>query len=130
VASARSAATDPSPTYNTSPGRPGTIMNLTQRILTAKARLKIQFINEEIELLRYELMCTEPGSQAHDAMLNTIDREMTCRSQAAAVCELNGVEATPMQVEEMILWGSLVAVAIAATCTVVPAVARSILQAL
>lgn len=105
-------------------------MNLTQRILTAKARLKIQLINEEIELLRHELTCTKPGSQAHDAMLKTIDREMNYRSHEVAVCELHGVAASPMQVEEMILWGSLVAAAIAIACTVVPAAASSILQAL
>lgn len=105
-------------------------MNLTQRILTAKARLKIQLIDEEINLLRYELMCTEPGSQAHDAMLDTINREMTYRSHEAAVCELHGIAATPMQVEEMIFWGSLVAAAIAAAYTMAPEVLRATLGVL
>ena len=91
-------------------------MNLTQRILTAKVRLKIQLIDDEIELLRYELMCTEPGSQAHDAMLDTITREMTYRSQAAAACALRGVSAVPMQVDEMIIWGILIAAAVSVTC--------------
>ena len=105
-------------------------MNLTKRILTAKARLKIQLIDEEINLLRYELMCAQPGSQAHDAMLDTITREMTYRSHEAAVCELHGIAAIPMQVEEMIIWGGLIAAAIAIVCTVVPAAASSILQTL
>jgi hypothetical protein len=103
-------------------------MNMTQRILTAKARLKIQFIDEEIELLRYELMGAKPGSQAHDAMLDTITREMANRSQAAAACELHGIQASPMQTEEMIMWGGLIAAAIAIACTVVPAAAGSILR--
>lgn len=95
-------------------------MNLTQRILTAKARLKIQLIDEEINLLRYELMGTQPGSQAHDAMLDTITREMTYRSHEAAVCELHGIAATPMQVEEMIFWGILIAAVVSVTFSFLP----------
>lgn len=110
---------------NTSPGRPGAIMNLTQRILTAKARLKIQLIDEEIGLLRYEIMCTKPGSQAHNAMLDTITREMTYRSHEAAVCERHGIAAQPMQVDEMMLWGAVAAALVSLACVAVPAALRA-----
>lgn len=102
-------------------------MNLTQRILTAKARLKIELIDAEIELLRYELMCTEPGSQAHDAMLDTITRERTYRSREAAVCESHGVQASPMLVEEMVIWGGLAAAAVSIAYVAVPDALRAIL---
>lgn len=100
-------------------------MNLTQRILTAKARLKIQLIDEEIGLLRYELMGAAPGSQAHDAMLDTITREMASRSQAAAACELHGIKASPMQTEEMILWGAVAAALVSLAYVAVPAALRA-----
>ena len=105
-------------------------MNPTQRILTAKARLKIQLIDEEINMLRYELMFAKPGSQAHDAMLDTITREMTYRSHEAAVCEHYGIAASPMQVEEMIFWGGLIAAMIAAAYTMAPEVLRATLGVL
>lgn len=78
-------------------------MNLITRLITAKARLKLMLIAEQLIDLRADVMTTPGSSPAHGAIMETIKREENEYQREAEFVEYHTGEVSEMTVEEAVI---------------------------
>jgi len=100
-------------------------MNLLTRIITFKDRLKLSLLEDEITDLSADLLLTDPGSEAHAALLATLEREeASAKATAERLRARLGCEATATPFES-IIFGICLAAVVGTASTLASAALRA-----